>query len=627
MRFFLILLIIILLFPAGALSADIPKTVLAVYIIGSDLEYDPLLSANDNAIHKGAGTNDMKEIVTGWGDGSDNLDIIVAYGGSKKKGWEGMTVATVDDLKKDLENNIIGDSENFYQGWEDANMASEIGISTFLKHIEKSYPDSRVFLILWDHGTAYYGFGRDDNFEGSTISPVALQKGLSNMKKPVEILGFDACFMADIEYLRFLHPYVQYVIASEETEPDHGWDYESLVKILKENPNQPAYDLGENIINSYMNNPAHQKGALSLSFLDLTYLPELLSTFESFSQALHSYASKPESYHTLSQWAGSLSRLGITKDIEGKEKHLMVDLLALAQIAQKEIPDISQEATALQDIVSKCILYSRQDSPQTQKHGIGIFSPVMASHQMYNNQIQKDTILNLSPEWIDFLNLFADQMRSDIISPNLVPYKNGFILKEDGYTLVTEVYYQYQDDNSRLILGQEPVERDADDHINLTPWDGSELYLGDEISSSILPAYFVETNENGIQLYYAWGELRQGEFQSLVRIDLWYNSEIGDLKWIIRPYSYDETGQQEFSRSAARLSTGDELQIYSRAITETGEYFWTEAGHVRWSEAAILQKKRMPCGKYGIAVVATDLAGNIGQSEVIPYDIPCTDTP
>lgn len=40
-----------------------------------------------------------------------------------------------------------------------------------------------------------------------------------------ELLGFDACFMGQIEVYGSLYPYSNYMVASEEVIPAYGWSY------------------------------------------------------------------------------------------------------------------------------------------------------------------------------------------------------------------------------------------------------------------------------------------------------------------------------------------------------------------------------------------------------------------
>ena len=46
-------------------------------------------------------------------------------------------------------------------------------------------------------------------------------------RRKIDIIGFDACFMSSFEVAHALRPYARYMLASEETEPNKGWDYKN----------------------------------------------------------------------------------------------------------------------------------------------------------------------------------------------------------------------------------------------------------------------------------------------------------------------------------------------------------------------------------------------------------------
>ncbi len=618
------LLLLLLLLPSLSYAADLPKTVLAVYMIGSDLEYDPNLTVADNAALKLGATKDIKEMVSGWGEGSADLGVIIGYGGSKKKGWEGLTVATIEDLKKDLDDDIIGNAEgDYYQGWIDCNMASSEGIANFLKAVNTLYPKSRLILILWDHGEAWEGVGPDAFYPDRLMTPVDFRNAQQSMNQKVDLLGLDACFMANIEYLRIIAPYVHYAVASEDTEPEHGWNYASLIAILKENPDIQTEDLGKRIVDSYLDSPDHQKGALSLSLLDLSRMQDLLTAFDDLTTTLSEASSDSGSYQVSSHLVGNLSAIGAGKDTEGNDVAIMVDLSAIVDSAEKGIPAVQEKADACSRALKNVIVYSRSDSSVTQIHGLGIFSPVMASHPVFYHKMQPGTILDLTNGWTRFVTTLADQILADSTPPQLQPKSGGYQIVEDGYTFVTDVYYQILPDSSKIVLAQEPALR-GEENLILTPeWGGTGSFLTNGNSSSLLPVYYVQTNDAGVQLYYSWGVLVQGGRTSSVRINLWYDPVSNTLNYNLQPYSINTNGEQEFARSVATPRLGDLFIIYSLVITPEGVTTFTEIGRVTWSEGMTIKTMKMPCGEYGLQVMATDLAGNTGQTEIIPYSIQC----
>lgn len=48
----------------------------------------------------------------------------------------------------------------------------------------------------------------------------------------IDLLGFDACYMAAYETLASVQDLAHYVLASEETEPGHGWQWQTFNKLV-----------------------------------------------------------------------------------------------------------------------------------------------------------------------------------------------------------------------------------------------------------------------------------------------------------------------------------------------------------------------------------------------------------
>ena len=67
------------------------KTQVLLYLVGSDLESE-----------SGTGTADLKEISQVYQNiDPSKLDIVVAFGGAKNPGWQGMKIATIEQLIQD----------------------------------------------------------------------------------------------------------------------------------------------------------------------------------------------------------------------------------------------------------------------------------------------------------------------------------------------------------------------------------------------------------------------------------------------------------------------------------------------------------------------------------------------
>ena len=82
-------------------------------------------------------------------------------------------------------------------------------------------------MVLWDHGGATYSSMSDDTDNGH-LSIGELEAALAASPVDFDVLGFDACLMATVEVMHSVGQYVDYFVASEETEGFDGWDYTDL---------------------------------------------------------------------------------------------------------------------------------------------------------------------------------------------------------------------------------------------------------------------------------------------------------------------------------------------------------------------------------------------------------------
>jgi hypothetical protein len=117
----------------------------------------------------------------------------------------------------------------------EVNMADPAVLADFISWGVRTYPGQRYFLDFWDHGGGWRGFGWDDSTITGTsgaqnLTLAKLNTGIQNGLAAAglakfDIIGFDACLMATVEVANALKGYASYLLASEEVEPGHGWDY------------------------------------------------------------------------------------------------------------------------------------------------------------------------------------------------------------------------------------------------------------------------------------------------------------------------------------------------------------------------------------------------------------------
>jgi hypothetical protein len=112
------------------------------------------------------------------------------------------------------------------------NMAKPQTLTDFIVWGVQKYPSEHVALILNDHGGGFTGALADDT-QGGFMSVPELAKALKDAEaitgKKIDIVGFDACLMAETEVARELQGAADILLASEETEGGPGWTYSPML--------------------------------------------------------------------------------------------------------------------------------------------------------------------------------------------------------------------------------------------------------------------------------------------------------------------------------------------------------------------------------------------------------------
>ena len=134
------------------------------------------------------------------------------------------------------------DTRSLYIGPESIESSSELGelnlgdpetLASFIEAGVSDYPAEHYAVVLWNHGAPWTGMGPDES-NGSDILDLAeinagFTEGLARAGlDSIDLIGFDACLMASYEVATTVADHGDFMLASEELEPGHGWNYEAL---------------------------------------------------------------------------------------------------------------------------------------------------------------------------------------------------------------------------------------------------------------------------------------------------------------------------------------------------------------------------------------------------------------
>lgn len=210
----------------------------------------------------------------------------------------------------------------------------------FIKWAKENYPANRYALVLWNHGNGWepleieriassvdaidfsireigaraplrkvffrttlekiYGLDLSiraictDDGTGHSLDTIELGNVLTKTKdildQEIDLLGMDACLMSNLEVAYQAKPFVNYIVASEENEPNDGWPYHAVVRELVNNPDLPTSELTKKIVTEYVKSYVDRgyTGPVTQSALDLSKIEEVTEPLDKLSSELSS---------------------------------------------------------------------------------------------------------------------------------------------------------------------------------------------------------------------------------------------------------------------------------------------------------------------------------------------------
>ncbi len=140
----------------------------------------------------------------------------------------------------------------------EANMSDPQTLVDFVDWAVQNYPAQKYALILSDHGGGWTGGWSDpDPLEGATMTLSQMQSALQQIQQDTgvekfELIGFDACLMAQLEVYAMVAPFARYAVASEETIPAVGYAYTDFLGQLTADPQMDGAGLAKAILSGYI---------------------------------------------------------------------------------------------------------------------------------------------------------------------------------------------------------------------------------------------------------------------------------------------------------------------------------------------------------------------------------------
>lgn len=490
---------------AGGLEYTLPEEhdayTIMVYMNGSDLETEGAMA-----------TSDIVEMVTA-AFSKEEINVILQTGGTDQ--WQMEFIPNGSLVRYRVIDEVLETLEELPA----ASMGESSTLADFINYSMDNFPAEKFGLIMWNHGGgAVCGFGVDELFDYDGLTLAEIKEAFDNSylpSYPLEFLGFDACLMATLETAYMARDYAKYLVASEELEPGYGWDYETWLTALGENPQMDGAELGQVIVDSFVsfyNENGMEDEATTLSVTDLSEVEAVVQALEQFIEVADISESN---YQTIAKSRSRTREFGMPSEYGGS-----TDMIDIVHMAEQFNAVYSDEASALIEAVGNAVVYKDQGQFVDHAGGLSLYFPYSAKEEAVE-RIPVYQTTGFSPRYINYVAEFAEILTGtpfaqlDVSALAPVQDENSFdiVIPAEELNNIESIYFtawvKEEDDYYTQIYQDSNVEIDESGKI-LTEYDGIIYTINGEWAC----LYEVEVGEDYVR--YAVPALLNGESVNLI---------------------------------------------------------------------------------------------------------------
>jgi hypothetical protein len=374
----------------SALELSVPQPATAVEKAATDKEWTIMVFVNGKNNLEPYALKDMNEMeMIG---SSDKVNIVTEVGriagyDSTDGDWK---TARRYLVKKDNDTKKI--SSPIVQELAKVDMGDYKHLVEFTKWAQAAYPAKHYMLIVWNHGAGWIksrgmeaakGISYDDQ-TGNHITTPQLGLAMKAIGK-IDVIGTDACLMQMPEVNYEIKDYVDYIVASEETEPGDGYTYNTFLGPVVAKPTMSAKEVGAQAVNAYADHYGTQDHTQSL--VDASAMNGLMPLVNKFVAAAMAANEKDL----------VKSALGSAQSYAYAENKDMWHFLSLYAASSKDA-NVKAAAKSLQDyITGKLVLVNRANSTYSDSHGLAVYMP------NYTNSSYAALAWSRDGQWDEFI--------------------------------------------------------------------------------------------------------------------------------------------------------------------------------------------------------------------------------
>lgn len=286
------------------------------------------------------------------------------------------------------------------------NMGDPAVLTDFIEWGIANYPAQRYALIIWDHGASWLGIASDDTDDGDSLTLPELSSALSNAQErtgfgKLDLIGFDACLMAQLDVFKAVEPYGLVAVASAELEPNDGWAWDAWLRALADDPQQDAFAIAPVIVETYID---YFDGSgiddITLSAFDLGKVPALSDRLDALADAM------------IADIGGAYSAIGQARSFVDvyapayPEEFNAIDLGHFAQLLPEQgaAGPIAAAAEALSAALTDARVANGAGAYYQNASGLSVYFPQL--EDLYIDAYGRGSPLPLATDWDEFLKVY-----------------------------------------------------------------------------------------------------------------------------------------------------------------------------------------------------------------------------
>jgi len=273
-------------------------------------------------------------------------------------------------IEKDTDTETINSKLLSMKG--ELNMGDPKTLTAFVDVTTTNYPAQRYALILWNHGGATKGIAWDDTDKNDQLTLPEIRSALASTsyRYKFDLIGFDACLMANLEVAYSVKGVANIMVGSEETEQGNGWPYDTILADLTSNPTMDARTLGERIVMRYKEfiETKTSDNDQTQTAIDLSKIRDLATSTDTLANVLNSqneviFKSRSES--------------------EDYSYQSHVDLWHFANLFNSKLHDerVSSAVSSVNNALSDAVIAEYHGPQHYNSRGMTIYFPLKGTYQ------------------------------------------------------------------------------------------------------------------------------------------------------------------------------------------------------------------------------------------------------